>query len=119
MSEDPVESLSIERLLGSPQNSQQEVQTEENQITEEKIRIQKRIQGFKWRDSRVWEFLTARFGHKLTQDELVSIADLICRQTQLRLDRDARRRKVVLLKWFEENWTIVQPLLHIIVLDTD
>jgi hypothetical protein len=57
------------------------------------------------------------YGPRLSQDELVSIADLVARKANLRLDRDARRRKPVMLKWFDENWQIIQPLLSDIVLE--
>jgi hypothetical protein len=57
------------------------------------------------------------YGQKLKQDELVSIADLCAEKLQIKLDRDARRRKIVVIKWFEENWAAIQPLIHLIVLD--
>jgi hypothetical protein len=33
------------------------------------------------------------------------------------LDRDAKRRKSVLLKWFEENWNAIYPFLDYVVLE--
>jgi hypothetical protein len=42
---------------------------------------------------------------------------LMAEHLNLRVDRDARRRKIVMLKWFEENWLKVEPLLAHIVLE--
>jgi hypothetical protein len=59
------------------------------------------------------------FGPDLKQEELVSIAELIAKRLDIRLDRDARRRKIVMVKWFDENWTAVEPLLSAIVLEDE
>jgi hypothetical protein len=82
-------------------------------------RIQRRLNGFNWKKSQAWRHLSFQFGPTLTQEELVSIAELIAHRTGIRLDRDARRRKMVMLKWFEEHWTVIQPLLGLVVLDSD
>jgi hypothetical protein len=88
-----------------------------NSISEERERVQRRVEGFNWRKSRAWTQLTCLYGPKLNQEELVSIADLVAGRLQIKLDRDARRRKTVIIKWFEENWNLIQPLLSTIVLD--
>jgi hypothetical protein len=36
---------------------------------------------------------------------------------KIKLDRDARRRKVVILKWFDENWAEIEPVLPLIILE--
>jgi hypothetical protein len=85
--------------------------------SEEIRRIQRRLHGFNWKKSQAWQHLCAQFGPKLNQEELVSIADLIGSPAGIRPDRDARRRKVVMLKWFEEHWRLVVPLLRFVVLE--
>jgi hypothetical protein len=50
-------------------------------------------------------------------DELVSIGLLVADRLNITLDRDARRRKIVLLKWFDENWPLIEPLLPEIILE--
>ena len=90
-----------------------------NYVEKERERVKKRVNGFEWRDSEVWIALTARFGQKLNHEELISIADLIASHTNLKIDRDAKRRKIVLLKWFEEHWNIVRPLLPVIILEDE
>jgi hypothetical protein len=88
-------------------------------VSEELERVQKRINGFNWRRSTAWRQLSKVFGPHLKQEELVSIAELIAKKLDIRLDRDARRRKIVMLKWFEENWVAVEPLLAAIVLENE
>jgi hypothetical protein len=85
-------------------------------IANERIRVQSRVDGFDWRLSHAWRHLAFIYGEKVTQGELVSVADLLARSIGIRLDRDARRRKVVMIKWFEENWAFIYPLLPIIAL---
>jgi hypothetical protein len=62
--------------------------------------------------------LASRYGSRISQQELVSIAEAAAHQMNLRVDRDARRRKIVMIKWFEENWPMIFPVLNWIVLDT-
>lgn len=86
-------------------------------LSEERERVQRRIEGFDWPKSPVWLHLCCLYGPKLKQDELVSIADIIVKKLEIKLDRDARRRKVVMIKWFEENWIRIRQILPFIVLD--
>jgi hypothetical protein len=55
----------------------------------------------------------------LKQEELVSIAELVAQRLRIKLDRDARRRKTVMIKWFDENWQFILPILRFVVLDED
>jgi hypothetical protein len=86
-------------------------------VSEERERVQRRVEGFDWQKSPMWLHLSCLYGPKLKQDELVSIAEICAQKLDIRLDRDARRRKVVMIKWFEENWFRVRQLLPFIVLD--
>ena len=74
-------------------------------------RVDKRLSGFDYEKSEVWNFISARYGSKISHLELKSIAAFICTQTNLQLDRDAKRDNRVLIKWFDENWAQIQPLL--------
>jgi hypothetical protein len=88
-------------------------------ISEERERVQKRVDGFNWKRSTAWKRLTASYGPHLKHEELLSIADLVAKKLDIRLDRDARRRKIVMIKWFEENWAAVEPLLSKIILEDE
>jgi hypothetical protein len=86
-------------------------------ISSEIERIQRRVDGFAWKESVIWTYLCWRFGPKLNQDELVSIGKLVAGTLGIELDRDARRRKCVMMKWFEEHWIEIEPLLWNITLE--
>jgi hypothetical protein len=75
------------------------------------------VDGFNWQRSTPWNQLIALYGPRLSQEELVSIARLIAKKLDIKLDRDARRRKPVMIKWFEENWESIEPLLGNIILE--
>ena len=70
----------------------------------EKERIQSRLGNFNPKDNHVWRTITQRFGANIKQPELLSIAQVLASGANVKLDRDAKRRKGVLIKWFEENW---------------
>jgi hypothetical protein len=55
---------------------------------EERARVQRRVSGFDWRMSYAWGYLRHVFGPKLSQEELVSIAQFVATTLQIRLDRE-------------------------------
>jgi hypothetical protein len=75
------------------------------------------VSGFDWQASFTWNYLVRLFGPKLRHEELVSIGELVGRRLRIKVDRDARRRKIVMIKWFEDNWSVIEPLLPWVVLD--
>jgi hypothetical protein len=83
----------------------------------ERRRIQGRVGGYDWKNTKVWLYLTMLFGTDVNHQELLSIAQVAANWTNIRLDRDATRRKIVMVKWFEENWAAIYPLLPHIRLD--
>lgn len=88
-----------------------------NDITGEKIRVALRLSGFDPKNSFVANEISRRFGPNIKQAELVNIAQCIADFAKINIDRDAKRRKSVLLKWFEENWQKVFPYLDYVVLE--
>ena len=89
------------------------------QINNEKLRISERLCGFNAKESDVVKAIYTKFGANVKQGELVNIAQVIASKVNIKLDRDAKRRKTVLLKWFSENWSKIQPYLKYIVLEDD
>jgi hypothetical protein len=83
----------------------------------EKLRILGRLKDFNAKDCSVWREITNRFGRNIKQRELLSIATVLATHANIKLDRDAKRRKTVLVKWFEENWPALQPYLDYVVLE--
>ena len=74
-------------------------------------RVSKRLSGFDYEKSSVWLNISSKFGSRISHAELKSIAFVICCYTGLKVDRDASRDNRVLIKWYEENWNEIQPLL--------
>lgn len=86
-------------------------------ITGEKIRIALRLSGFDPKNSFVANEISRRFGPNIKQAELFNIAQCIADFAKITVDRDAKRKKSVLLKWFEEHWQKVSPYLDYVVLE--
>jgi len=82
-------------------------------------RVRKRTEGFKYQNSKSWVGLCRRYGDRITHDELVSVAEVLNPYIGIKLDRDAKRRKNVMLKWFEDNWNTIEPWLSYVVLEDD
>lgn len=88
-----------------------------NEGNKEKERITNRLNGFNPKDNSAWREITNRFGNNIKQPELLSIATVLASNANIKLDRDAKRRKSVLIKWFEENWKAILPFLDYVVLE--
>jgi hypothetical protein len=102
-------SIELVQLLSAPRGP-----AEENK---EKSRIAQRMIGFNARDNEVWKEITSRFGANLKHPELLSIANVLATNAMIKLDRDAKRRKAVLIKWFHEHWAEVSPFLDYVTLE--
>ena len=93
------------------------IQYPQNEENPEKKRISNRLSGFNAKDNIAWKEITRRFGSNIKQPELLSIAQAIANCANIRLDRDAKRRKSVLIKWFNENWNSICSYLNYVVLE--
>ena len=87
------------------------------QNNREKERIADRLKNFNPKDNPVWHKITQKFGPNIKQPELLSIAEVLSNSANVKLDRDAKRRKTVLIKWFSENWAAISPYLDFVVLE--
>ena len=97
----------------------EESRMQPQRILDERQRIALRMKGFNQKENSTWFELTRRFGSNVKRSELTSIAQVLADATNIILDRDAKRRKSVLLKWFDEHWLKLRPLLDYIVLDKE
>jgi hypothetical protein len=60
----------------------------------------------------IWKNLQDRFGTGVSHQELCSIAKLISQHFGLpEPNRDAKRVKTMLIKWFYNNWEAISPIL--------
>lgn len=86
-------------------------------IPGDRRRVENRLRGFNPRDSAAWKAICGRFGPALNQSELLSIAEVIGAQVGIKIDREAKRRKEVLIKWYDENADALLPYINFIVLE--
>jgi hypothetical protein len=78
-------------------------------------RVANILQGYNVETSTSWIEIRKRFGNGITHRELFSIASIISSQFNISgLSRDARRSFVVLLKWFDDKWSWIDPILPLI-----
>jgi hypothetical protein len=79
--------------------------------TLERTRVASRLSGFDSARSFAWREFCARFGASLNQAELLSVAQVLASEAGVKVDREAKRRKEVLIKWFDENYLAIAPIL--------
>lgn len=77
-------------------------------IQHERHRIDERIRNFDYERSDAWTELKRRGWDQLSQAELLSIAQILGKKLGIELDREAKRRKSILVKWFDENLTVLR-----------
>ena len=80
------------------------------------INPSERLSGFDYKNSVPWKAIVRRFGPSLTQRELLSIANLLAQTCARTIDRDAKRSKAMMIKWFDENWHYIGPFFNHVVL---
>jgi hypothetical protein len=78
--------------------------------------------SFRYTETKCWKMLCNRFGPTLCQNQLVDLANMLSDlatdgtaqggplRLRQRLERTIKRRKSVLIWWFEQNWEISEPL---------
>jgi len=74
----------------------------------DKKRIMERLGTFKWKESEEWGLICKHFGCEPSKTQLLEIAKLVAERNSITLDRDSKRRKSVLVKWFHENWSLAR-----------
>lgn len=72
---------------------------------EEKDRTEVRAKKNNQSIQRIQEAIQSKFGQTLTHPELLTIARFVSEKYDIRIDRDAIRRKNGLLSWCSENMT--------------
>lgn len=85
-------------------------------LSNEMIRVSQLVQEFNVNKSNAWIYLRSNYGEKITHSDLIRIAKIVSSYTGIKVSRDAKRRKLVLLKWFDENWLTIKPILKMVTL---
>ena len=70
----------------------------------EKQKLAMKLNGFDYKTSDSWKSIVAMFGSDIKRTTLCEIAKFIASKKGIRMDRDSKRRKDVLLKWYSDNW---------------
>jgi hypothetical protein len=83
----------------------------------ERRRVGARLNGFVFKDSPAWQMISRRFGENLNQMELLSLAQVLSARLNLKIDREAKRRKEVLIKWYDENFRAISEILPYVYLE--
>jgi hypothetical protein len=101
----------LSKKLTSDDDSGDEKQTP---VGKEKTHIGEILRTFDFESCDAWEAITHKFSTGIRHRELCSIALVIVRYFGVRkISRDARRSFPVLIKWFQDNWSEIEPLLSI------
>ncbi|KAI5490338.1 hypothetical protein TVAGG3_0995250 [Trichomonas vaginalis G3] len=79
--------------------------------SDEIYRVGQRLKGFTPKYSFAWKELTKQFGVEIKHQVLKDIAIEVASRLQIPLDRDAKRRKSVLIKWFDDNWEAIGTII--------
>lgn len=103
----------LEIKTNSQMHTENKIRKQAIKLRREKERLQTRLQGFDYKKSYVYQQIYQQFG-VITFSELTSIATLVSKTIHISLDRDAKRRKIVLYKWFDEHWNQIQPYIQYI-----
>lgn len=75
-------------------------------------RIKDRLNGFQISTSEAYITITQCFSKNITMSDLLIIAKILAQTFKIHLDRDAKRDKRVLFKWFQEKWEIIRYEIH-------
>lgn len=84
-------------------------------------RVSLRLQFFNQNECPAYKKLKNIFFQTgISHPELKRIAEILAENCHLRLDRDAKRDNRVLIKWFDENWSILDSEIdRIKIYDSD
>jgi hypothetical protein len=86
-------------------------------LFQEREIIRDRTTNFDMENSRPWRYLTNRGWNGISLDELIGLAKLMAHHTRVPIDREAKRRKPVLVKWMEDNWDALLPVADRLSID--
>lgn len=79
------------------------------QTSAEKERVRQKLATFDQKTSPACIAIMQQFGAEVRQQCLCQIAKYLARKKQIVLDRDSKRRKGVLMKWFHDHWKVLEP----------
>ena len=90
-----------------------------NQAVLENLMVKIRLRDFDPENCPAVEMLQTKFGSLPNRHQLLALAQVIKEKLGIALDREATRRKNVLIKWYDENLEVIKPFIfeHIQVIE--
>ena len=77
----------------------------------ERNKLNERLNQFDWERSKGYEMIKKKGWDQLNHKELRSIAVILAKKCNITLDREAKRRKPILVKWFDDNWCDISKII--------
>ncbi|KAK8889745.1 hypothetical protein M9Y10_034499 [Tritrichomonas musculus] len=100
----------LQRLEMKNEELIKQTESERNKLTD-------RMSNFDFANSPAWMMIKKKGWDNLNHKELLSIASVIANKCNITLDREAKRRKPILVKWFDENLSAILPAVDFIQLE--
>ena len=110
---------SLYQELSNQESANSNMELAKTPSESERTRVEKRLGGFGFQKSQAWKEIVVRYGDTLSQNELLGIASIVSAKIGVKLDREAKRRKDVLIKWFDENLENIKPYLDFLALEDE
>jgi hypothetical protein len=108
------------RYLGPadlPEFSDDDVSGRHNTKGKDGRHVEAILRSFNFEKSVAWDALTHHFSSGVRHRELCSVALVLSHCFGFTtISRDARRSYPVLIKWFHDNWAIIEPVLPFVAL---
>jgi hypothetical protein len=82
------------------------------QVEYERQFVEKNRQGFDPHTCRAWVLLTKKYGPTIPHNNLLSLANVVSIHMKLPLLRESKRRKDMLIRWFDDNIDCVWPFIE-------
>ena len=79
--------------------------------SDDKEKVKAILGDFDPNKSEAWLTLEECFGVNVKQPPLLEIAKIIGQHVHINVNRNARRRKSVLIKWYHDNWNALKPYI--------
>ena len=73
--------------------------------------LQKMRDKFKPYETRAWKWLSTRYG-KIAKEEIISLGQVVAKEMNIELSREYKRRKEMMILWFEEHYDEVMPFIQ-------
>lgn len=108
---DPNDQRKVRERLERLVNSLYCVQENQHPGEKERSEVDERLRGFDMEHCQAYRELEKRNLARRTHAALLSIAQVIAKCLNLNIDRESRRRKKLLIKWYDDNLDVVLPAL--------